>query len=172
MEGAITQFVSEDGVHKPSLLAEVGCGKQAVSVLITKKRLADCVQAGWDRVTLENEVSEALATWHSYKDLSDKLKLLPSSPLVDSDLTFACVKCLDPTELFQTWKDLASATKDELGQACQSLTNSMEIAAGWKASLMEGCSMDDVMEKGESTLMQVKGKKVAMNKDALEKAQV
>ena len=52
----------------------------------------------------------------------------------------------------------------------RTLGASMEVGAKWKADLQEDCSLEQLVQQADTTLMQVKGKRVTKERDLLDQA--
>lgn len=68
------------------------------------------------------------------------------------------------------WERVGNSLKGKLENCCEALKSSMEPGATWKRDIDDVCTLDQLSQHAEATLMQVKGKKVAREKENVEQA--
>lgn len=117
----------------------------------------------------EKNLGELVRAWIRYRRAVDNHGAAPKSMLVSATVD-SFLSPADPG-ILEPWAAICDSIAKNVQTQEMATLGTMEPAANWKADLSEA-SVEAVVAKADNTVMAVKGKKLTVQKEALEKAGV
>lgn len=151
------------------LLAKLDIAKCAFSALKEKNSCSIVYKRdGFEAASFDAALASAVRAWVRYLQVIDSAKELRQSELTNVD--FSNFVPADDRGLLDMWASAVSFHRGKVAAAIESMKATMEPGATWKDGAESDMSIEQIISMAETTLMQIKGKKLTSQKDTLSQA--
>lgn len=128
----------------------------------------------WQRLSpaeqTESKFGALVRLWVRYRRASDGLLNAPTTSLVSSRTNLQDFIGRHAQDIFGPWNGFRVALLQKLERGSEEMKKMMEVGSAWKSSIGEEEDMEKINGMADQTLMQVKGKKLTMEREAMAKA--